>query len=188
MLEIEGIDTIQWIGVYRWRGDSNASQLLSRFIREFKVGEKLYIEFLTFLATQFLEESRDLIEKVDVLVPVPADPDRASERGHDLAADIATATSLAFAIPMEQPLMRMSGSPNSRFCSFDELFQQFRLDERFKNGYDGIKVLLVDDIVTRGNTMRVCARFLRSAGALSVCGFSIARSESTNKSANALMS
>jgi len=184
-LSIPGISNLFAIGLYRWRGDSNASQILSQFIREFKIGEELFVAFISFLVKQFVYLRYQDICDVDVVIPIPSESCRAVERDHDLTAELARAISISIGIPIEEPLQRVSEGKKSRFCSYKELASQFSL-KRIKGDYfNQMKILLVDDVVTRGFTMQTCSNLLFKVGASSIDGFCVARAESTIRSMQA---
>jgi hypoxanthine-guanine phosphoribosyltransferase len=52
---------------------------------------------------------------------------------------------------------------------------------------EGRHVILVDDVLTSGATMRECARVLREAGARSVTGIALARTVSERNDDHGLM-
>lgn len=55
------------------------------------------------------------------------------------------------------------------------------IEVRCKKPLDGIAVVIVDDIVTTGSTMRQCARVLQAAGAHVVTGFVLAQTPRTDR-------
>jgi ComF family protein len=116
--------------------------------------------------------------RADVVVPVPLHPDRQRERGYNQAELIARP--LARRLHLKQGgylLMRTKPRPARLILSRKEHWESVRGAYATRNGLrvDKLRVLLVDDVMTTGATLDSCARALKSAGASSVLGLTVAR-------------
>ena len=115
-----------------------------------------------------------------VVVPLPLHRSRLRERGYNQCACIARGVAAVTGRPVDHRLVR-----RVRFtASQTTLGHEERRDNvrgafavRPHASVAGMTVLLVDDVVTTGATMRACASALCSAGARSViaCAVAIAR-------------
>lgn len=134
--------------------------------------------FETFLATD---------SKVDALVPVPTSPDRYKKRGYHQALLLAQAISKLSGIPILDCLVRRGGEGTSsqgftqsqtaknareRLLSLQDAY-------RVREGGDlkGKRIAIVDDVVTTGATLYICANALYQAGAPYVTGLAISSIE-----------
>jgi ComF family protein len=113
----------------------------------------------------------------DVLVPVPASPNRVRERGYDQAVLLARAAGRHLHIPVVEALERTR-----------ETAAQFDLDRAARGAnvgnafrvnaperVQGAWVVLVDDVVTTGATLAGCATVLLASGAVGVSAVTVAR-------------
>jgi len=114
----------------------------------------------------------------DVIVPVPLHPKRLRERGYNQSALLAHELSELTGIPV-------NGSSLIRHVHNVQQAKTTNVEERRKNVI-GIfkvvdvdlrekKVLLIDDVTTSGATLNSCASVLKSGGAASVWGLTLAR-------------
>ena len=114
----------------------------------------------------------------DVVIPVPIDKARRRERGYNQAELIARPLARALRLPLEHGvLVRIRPRPPKLILSRRERWKAARGAFATQEGakVDKLRVLLVDDVFTTGATLNACARALRRAGALSVCGLTVAR-------------
>jgi ComF family protein len=115
----------------------------------------------------------------DVLVPVPASPDRVRDRGYDQAALLATEAGRRLRLPVSHAVERTRATT----AQFDldragraaNLGGAFRVVEARRAEVAGRWVVLVDDVVTTGATLAACATALVDAGAAVVSGLAVAR-------------
>ena len=158
----------------------------SRFVRLAKnpVRDNEERSALVTLATGFMcryiLEEATLLGEVDAVVPVPADPERYSQRGMSLPDELARAIESQLVVPEVRGALRHTKiSTELRGLSWSERRRAVR--ELLEVGdYDPERwpsVLVVDDVITSGATMQECARLLLSAGAQSVHGIALAHTE-----------
>ena len=140
----------------------------------------------------------------DVLVPVPASPDRVADRGYDQAELLARSAGRVCGLPVRPLLERTRrttaqfdldrparagnvagafrmrpdafGPPPAREGAADDAAPRAALDgAEGSRGLGGAWVVLVDDVLTTGSTLGACARVLLDHGALAVSAVTVAR-------------
>ncbi|MCL6600010.1 MAG: ComF family protein [Alicyclobacillus macrosporangiidus] len=117
----------------------------------------------------------------DALVPVPTAPDRLRQRGYDHTALLAARLSRHLGIPVLHALTRAvaagavtrSQTAKARRDRMISLEGAFCL-ARQAPSLQGRRLLLVDDVVTTGATLRACAKVLTAAGARNLVGLVVA--------------
>lgn len=116
----------------------------------------------------------------DLLVPVPLTPARLRERGHNQAWELARRLAPARDIAAEARLLvRVREAPAQqgldRLARLQNLAGAFALAPGAAARLAGRDVLLVDDVMTTGATVREAARVLLAGGAASVQAWVLAR-------------
>jgi ComF family protein len=151
---------------------------LSAAIQQFKFhGRRNLVGHLSaLLAEAFIGTWRP--GAVDVLVPVPLHPKRRWGRGFNQAALLARALSALISIPCDEgalcrvrdtrPQVGLSDSERSA-----NVRQAFR--SRSPARVEGMRVLLIDDVMTTGATLSSAAGALRSCGAVRISALTVAR-------------
>jgi ComF family protein len=115
--------------------------------------------------------------KGEVLMPVPLHPRRLRERGYNQSSLLAQELSKLTGAPLvEDTLIRVRDAvPQARTKSALERRQNVKDAFACKQGLEGKQILLIDDVCTTGATLDACATALKSAGASSVRGLTVAR-------------
>jgi ComF family protein len=115
----------------------------------------------------------------DVLVPVPASPDRVRDRGYDQAALIAVEAGRRLRMPVLNALERTRATTAQfdldRTERASNLDRAFRVPELARPDVAGRWIVLVDDVITTGATLAACAAALVDAGAAAVSAIAGAR-------------
>lgn len=113
----------------------------------------------------------------DVLVPVPASPDRVRDRGYDQAALIAAEVGRQLGLPVVHALERTRAT-TAQF-DLDRAARATNLGGAFAvrdpAGIVGRWVVLLDDVATTGATLAACAVALLDSGASAVSAVAVAR-------------
>lgn len=135
-----------------------------------------------------LERERDgTWVRPGLLIPVPLHPARERRRGYNQARLLAALLSRRSGIPLAPRRAlrrkRRTGSQTGRTVKQrrDKMLGAFRAG--WSSGLAGKRVLLVDDVVTTGATLKACADALRAAGAGPITGLVLARTPKKKTSA-----
>jgi ComF family protein len=140
-------------------------QVLRRLIELGKYGAHAHAEVFAYLGEVAAREyiDSDLMDDIDVLVPVPLHPRRLRERGFNQAEWICRGMSKVLGIQVDtEHLYRVRNNAHQAQTSFgerlantEELFG-VRYPEEWKDKH----ILLVDDVITSGATLLSCMRQL----------------------------
>lgn len=140
------------------------------------------------IATCFRFLGGRLAERVNALIApdesyvvsfIPRTPKRVEEHGFDQSARIAKELSVALGLPFLRPLKRRRRAKTQKALpsvaargknAADSLLLRNGAEEKLR----GKRVLLFDDIVTSGASMRAAAKLLRQGGAKEVIAVSVA--------------
>jgi ComF family protein len=125
------------------------------------------------------ERCRRILEASDVVVGVPLHPERERRRGFNQAHLLARALAHGADLPVSKSLTRTRNTRTQTDLSAGE--RRLNVRDAFTAGSDsalkGARVLLVDDVITTGATLRECAVTLLSGGAREVRSITVARAE-----------
>lgn len=113
----------------------------------------------------------------DVLIPVPLHKRRERERGYNQSELLALEVGKRTGIPVNVGALKRvkDTAPQVSVRSHEERRRNIEGAFQCTGEVGGLRVLLIDDVVTTGSTMAACAGPLKDAGAASVWGLSLAR-------------
>lgn len=115
----------------------------------------------------------------ELLVPVPASPDRIRDRGFDQAELLATVAARSLRLPVLAALERVHATAAQhalgRSGRASNVGHVFAVRAVASPAVTAKWIVLVDDVVTTGSTLAACAQALMDAGALAVSAVTVAR-------------
>jgi ComF family protein len=125
------------------------------------------------LGRWLVEAGRDLISEAEIVVPVPLSRWRLLQRRFNqasiLGSEVARLTDLAFEPTV---LRRTRATPSqvglTRRQRQENVTGAFTVTHRDRTKIAGRNILIIDDVITTGATVGVCAEVLKRAGARNV--------------------
>ncbi|HEX3245753.1 MAG TPA: phosphoribosyltransferase family protein [Chloroflexota bacterium] len=124
-----------------------------------------------------LETMRARPLQPDALVPVPIGPRRLRQRGYNQAQLLADAVGKIVGVPVMPVLERVKEGPSQ--TRLNQAQRRANVRDAFRVRWDldpaGLRLLLIDDVMTTGATLDACARMLKRSGAAKVFGMALAR-------------
>lgn len=122
---------------------------------------------------------RDLVERpqrIDALVPVPLHVSRLRKRGYNQATELARTISAVLGLPVRHDLCARTRptEPQARL-SATERVRNMRGAFAANGEVTGLRLAIVDDVVTSGQTANALAKVLRRAGAIHIEVWALAR-------------
>lgn len=112
----------------------------------------------------------------DAVAPVPLDPRRRRDRGYNQAEDLARALAEHWRLALALDLRRTRTTRPQ--VGLDRAARRANVAGAFEwtgDSLGGVKVLLIDDVMTTGATAEACAVALKEAGASYVGVVTVAR-------------
>jgi ComF family protein len=112
----------------------------------------------------------------DLVVPMPASPRRLRSRGFNQAAELARGVAAALALPLAlNAVVRSTEAVPQAGLSLAERARNVRGAFRCDSDLSGLRIAVVDDVLTSGASLAELARALRRRGASAVVGWMLAR-------------
>lgn len=142
-------------------------------------GCSAYSQRYAALMSDCVENNLDC-RSIDVISWIPLSKKRLRQRGYDQARLLAEEIAAKTGLPCRQLLQKVkNNSAQSLTRDAKQRRENVAGVYALDDGADvsGLRILLVDDVVTTGATMSEAARILRKAGAKSVFGVTLARHE-----------
>lgn len=121
------------------------------------------------LGTLMAEAASSLGEDFDGVTWVPMSPQKLRRRGYNQSELLAKAVAKELGLPAWDLLEQVRETDTQHSLTRAQRADNVRGAYRAKSATLGKRVLLVDDIVTTGATLRACAQGLYGAGAQKVC-------------------
>ena len=150
-----------------------AEPAVRRLIKEFKYHGATEIEkILVGLTASGVNKLRTLFPTTAIVVPMPLHLSRERARGFNQAAILGGVVSETLGTKMSMPLKRVKRTEEQARLSTPERNENCR--RAFLSAPVSGDVILVDDVITSGETMAAAAQALRDAGASRVFGFALA--------------
>lgn len=120
-----------------------------------------------------------ILEDADLIVPVPLHPRRFKERGFNQSELLAAALAKPGRGRLSRCLVRIRNTPSQTDLNARQRRRNVRdaFSTISEPSLGGAVVVLVDDVVTTGATLRECASVLRKGGAREVRSITVARAE-----------
>ena len=141
-----------------------------KYRRDLRLSESLSLPMITLLQEQSWI--------IDLIIPVPLDPERMKERGYNQAALLAKPISRCTGILFDGNILYRTKKTRSQVG-----LTIIERKENVKGAFEaksskvcGKSILLIDDVVTTGSTLNSCANALKKAGARNIYGLTPARS------------
>ena len=145
---------------------------VDRIIHAFKYGHQLAIADW---AAEILARQPS-VQKYDLLIPLPLHTDRLCQRGFNQSAEIARRLSKMLGLPLDSSsLIRTRATTPQAELALKERARNVRGAFECQRDLSGQRLLLVDDVMTTGATLREASRVIKLHGALHIDVAVIAR-------------
>jgi ComF family protein len=161
------------------RSATHFSGPVQELIHRFKYGYRVHLsQPLGLLAANALQPFQSEAAP-DMILPVPLHRKRLRQRGFNQSQLIAGVLAKKWGVPLVTGnLRRVRWTEPQTTLDAAERRDNVRgaFDLRYPQRLEGKRVLLVDDVLTTGSTLRACAEPLREAGAAAIFAVTVARS------------
>ncbi|MDR1661882.1 MAG: ComF family protein [Azoarcus sp.] len=124
----------------------------------------------------FFARAFDVLPEADLLMPMPLHPARLRERGFNQAAEIARPLARGAGLPLDLVgVARVRATPPQTSLAHDARFANLRGAFTARRRFDGLRVAVLDDVMTTGASLDALARCLKANGAAAVHSLVVAR-------------
>ena len=141
------------------------------------------VRLMGYLLASYVCHHTPLVGAVDALVPIPTSASRAEARGGCIPKELAEAIRDELAIPIREAIQTSGDYEDHQMVEGTAREEALRRAWRVREDpvLQGRKVAVVDDIITRGTTMKTAASMLVEKGVGAVLAISLFHAESTRE-------
>ena len=132
-------------------------------------------DWLDLLATRLCDRIRARAAEVDTIVPVPLHRSRLRSRGYNQALELTRPIAKSLRLPLHLGVERVRPTPPQTAMSLSERRRNMHKAFVARRDFTGLRVAIVDDVMTSGATAQAVAACLQKAGAASVEVWIVAR-------------
>ncbi len=172
-LSDRSIDKIDSVFLFEQDPRVRAAIHLLKYSGAERIAERLGV----FIANKIVNDEK--LSTSDTIIPVPLHPARRRERGYNQSELIANSLGKELKIKSEHRLLVRVRQTQTQTL-FDEdgrkknIAGAFSIGKAFQGAVEGKIILLVDDVITTGSTVKECAKVLKENGAAAVYAASAA--------------
>lgn len=154
---------------------------LAALLQRYKYGSMLNLSHsFADLMAQHLLGNHPSTQRIDLIIAMPMHPKRLQERGFNQALEIAKLLSKKLQIPLDYTsCIRNKLTPPQASLPLKERIKNIRgvfsVNEVHPSNLKGLKIALIDDVMTTGASLNELAKTLKKAGASHVECWVIAR-------------
>ena len=145
---------------------------ISQVLQQYKYNQQL------FLAETFSELMLNNLQanNIDLIIPMPLHPSRLQERGFNQSLEIARIIGKRLNVPItSQAVARIKQSPPQASLPLKERVKNMKGAFACYEDLSGLRIALIDDVMTTGASLNALAKAVRAKGAAHVECWLIAR-------------
>ncbi len=155
--------------------------MMQRIVHRFKYGDDSALAYFMgeLCGTAFV--GKNVVDDIDVLIPVPLHTRRMRERGYNQSEEIARGISSKLSIPVCADILcrKINNPPQAQTQSRMERWRNVKNifhveDETYLVGKH---ILLVDDVITTGSTLEACAKALLDVEGVRISVFALSAAQ-----------
>ncbi|MBI3547212.1 MAG: ComF family protein [Gammaproteobacteria bacterium] len=148
---------------------------VDKLIQDLKYNRRLELSrVLGIYLTDYLKQQEHILP--DMIIPVPLHPTRLRERGYNQALEIARFVGAHFRLPVSATdVQRIRATLPQTELSREQRRKNMHGAFRARRAFTGLRIAIVDDVMTSGHTADALARCLTENGAAEVRVWVLAR-------------
>lgn len=147
-------------------------------LQRYKYQHKLHMaeHFASRIAQALTEPARTAQALPDLMIPMPLHPKRLSERGYNQSLEIARQLHKTLALPFDATsCTRTRLTPPQASLPLKARVKNMKDAFSCARRFDGLRIALIDDVMTTGASLNALAKTIKAAGAAQVECWVIAR-------------
>ncbi|MBM4157744.1 MAG: ComF family protein [Ignavibacteria bacterium] len=160
----ENISANYTFSLYNYYEDSDSQKIIHHL--KYKGLKKIGVHLGMMIYDALIQEKFDFIKKFDLIIPVPLHKAKVRERGYNQSEYISRGLSEKTGIHIYCKLIfRIKNTKSQTKLTIEEREKNvkgaFRINPNYKNFITGKKIILVDDVITTGSTVKEIIKELR---------------------------
>jgi ComF family protein len=147
---------------------------IDRLIVDLKYHRRL--DLARALARLLAEQLSSAVDLPDLIVPMPLHGSRLRERGYNQSLELARVLARHLQLPLKKQLVkRVRATPTQTSLPLEQRGRNVRNAFAAHTDVNGLRIAVVDDVMTSGHTANAIAKALRRAGAEDISIWVVAR-------------